>query len=153
MTAEQQERFRERMRARGAAAPAGEQDGNAQAQTQAQPARRTAAAPPPARGATTFDALFPPLTSTESFGQVWLHRDGKLQRVRLRLGITDGQQTELIQPLDGDVQEGTEVVTSVILGSVRQTATPAGGNAFPGLTGGRQNFPGGGGGRGGGRGQ
>ena len=151
MTPEQQEQFRERMRARGVAVPAGEQSGNTPAlTTQAQPARRTAAAaPPPARGATTFDALFPPLTSTESFGQVWLHLGGKLQRVRLRLGITDGQQTELIQALDGDVQEGTEVVTSVTLGAVRQTATPAGGNAFPGLGGGRQ---GGGGGFGGGRG-
>ena len=118
-------------------------------------------ASPPARaqnGPTTFDALFGPLTPTESFGQVWLHQNGKLQRVRLRLGISDGQQTELIQALDGSLEEGTEVVTSVIVGSARQT-TPASGNAFPGLGGGRQGFGGGGfpggggGGRGGGRGQ
>jgi hypothetical protein len=74
---------------------------------------------------------------------VWLNKDNKLQRVRLRLGITDGQQTELIQAMDGELQEGTEVVTNVITAAVRQTATPPGG-AFPGLGGGRQGFPGGG---------
>ena len=60
------------------------------------------------------------------------------------LGITDGQQTELIQAMDGDVQEGTEVVTNVTIGAVRQTATPAPTNAFPGLDGGRRGFGGGG---------
>ena len=100
-----------------------------------------------ASGATTFDALFGPLTQTESFGQVWLNADGKLQRMRLHLGITDGQQTELIDALDGELQEGTEGVTNVITGSVRQTPTVPGGGAFPGLGGGRQGgFPGGGGG-------
>jgi hypothetical protein len=71
---------------------------------------------------------------------------GKLQRVRLRLGITDGQQTELLQALDEGVREGTELVTNVTTGAVRQAA-PQGGNAFPGMGGGRQGF-GGGGGRG-----
>lgn len=101
----------------------------------------------PASGATTFDALFGPLTQTESFGQVWLNAGGKLQRMRLHLGITDGQQTELIDALDGELQEDTEVVMNVITGSVRQTPTVLGGGAFPGLSGGRQGgFPGGGGG-------
>jgi hypothetical protein len=90
------------------------------------------------------------LPSIETFGQVWLNKDNKLQRVRVRLGISDGQQTELIQALDGELQEGTEVVTNVLTGAVRQTATPQGGAGFPGLTGGRQGFPGGGGRRGGG---
>jgi hypothetical protein len=81
---------------------------------------------------------------------VWLNVDSKLQRVRVRLGITDGQQTELLQALDGTVQEGTEVVTNVTTGAVRQTLTPAGGNSFPGLDGGRRGFGGGRGGRGGG---
>jgi HlyD family secretion protein len=103
-------------------------------------------APSPVRatGATTFDALFGPLTQTESFVQVWLAAGGKLQRARLRLGITDGQHTELIQALDGELSEATEVVTNVTTGAVRQTAAPAG-TAFPGLGTGRQGFPGGGG--------
>jgi HlyD family secretion protein len=156
MTPEERERFTERMRARGVTPPGeaevpsvsasagrgqGPRGGN-----QIQPAARTTA--------TTFDALFPPLVPTDSFGQVWVHQDGKLQRARLRLGITDGQQTELIQVIDGTLQEGTEVVTSVTIGSARQQAVPAGGNAFPGLGGGRQGggggFPGTGGGRRGG---
>ncbi|CAN5767994.1 hypothetical protein BH18ACI5_BH18ACI5_27340 [soil metagenome] len=164
MTLEERERFTERMRARGFTPPAdGQADtpmrpGRGQGPrqgSQAAPAAKPAASPATAASATTFDALFGPLTQTETSGQVWLNAGGKLQRVRMRLGISDGQQTELIQALDGELQEGTEVVTSVITGAVRQTATPPGGGAFPGLGGGRQGgFPGGGGGgRGGGRGQ
>ena len=134
MTPEERERFTERMRARGftppadgqtaAAAPArGGRGQGPRQQGQAQ-AARPAAAPARASGATTFDALFGPLTQTESFGQVWLNAGGKLQRVRLRLGITDGQQTELIEALDGELQEGTEVVTNVITGAVRQPPRP-----------------------------
>ena len=108
-----------------------------------------AATPPKAAGATTIDALFGPLPPTESFGQLWLHENGKLNRVRLRLGIADGQQTELIQVLDNNakIDEGTEAVASVTLPSQR---TAAGGNAFPGLGQQRGGFPGGGFGGGGG---
>jgi HlyD family secretion protein len=156
MTPEDRERFMERMRARGftppadgqaAAAPASGGRGQGPRPRGQAPA---AAAPAAAGNATTFDALFGPLTQTDTFGQVWLNNGGKLQRVRLRLGITDGQQTELIQALDGELQEGAEVVTNVIMGAVRQAVTPPGG-AFPGL-GGRGGDRGGfrGGGRGGG---
>ena len=165
MSPEERERFMERMRARGFTPP-GDGDNAAGSagggrgqgpRAQAQGAPRPAQAPQPANratsSATTFDALFGPLTQTETFGQVWLNVDNKLQRVRVRLGISDGQQTELIQALDGELNEGTELVTNVITGSVRQTATP--GATFPGLTGGRQGFPGGGpgGGFGGNRGR
>jgi hypothetical protein len=54
----------------------------------------------------------------------------------------------VIQALDGELKDGTEVVTNVIVGAVRQAVTPAGGASFPGLSGGRQGF--GRGGRGGG---
>jgi HlyD family secretion protein len=167
MTPEERERFMERMRARGFTPPAEGQGvdavperggrGQGAGRREGQRAQSQTPAPRPgasasASSATTFDALFGPLTQTETFGQVWLNKDNKLQRVRLRLGISDGQQTELIQAMDGELQEGTEVVTNVITGAVRQTATPQGG-AFPGLGGGRQGFPGGGfpGGAGGGR--
>jgi len=139
MTPEERERVLERMRARGLTPPTDGQAAVAPQSAREGPrlvAAQTTAAPAQ-RGATTFDALFGPLTPTETFGQVWLNVSGKLQRVRLRLGITDGQQTELIQALDGTIEEGTEVVTSVITGTARQTATPQGGSAFPGLGGGR----------------
>jgi HlyD family secretion protein len=161
MTPEERERFMERMRARGFTPPAEGQaaatsQGGGRGQGAPAPARTGGSAPARAQApsATTFDALFGPLAQTETFGQVWLNVDGKLQRVRTRLGVTDGQQTELTQAMGGELKEGTEVVTNVLTGAVRQTPTPPGGTAFPGLGGGRQGFPGGGGNnRGGGRGQ
>lgn len=151
MTPEERERFMERMRERGftppaegQATPTSQRAGRGQGPAQAR-AAGSAPATAKAPGATTFDALFGPLTQTETFGQVWLNVGGKLQRVRTRLGVTDGQQTELIHAMDGELKEGTEVVTNVLTGAVRQTPTPPGGTAFPGLGGGRQGFPPGGG--------
>lgn len=74
--------------------------------------------------------------------------------MRLRLGISDGQNTELIE---GDLKEGSEVVTNVVIAG--QSTRPAATAAFPGFgqpqRGGFPGggFPGGGGGgaRGGGR--
>jgi HlyD family secretion protein len=163
MTPEERERFMERMRARGFTPPgegqaAAASDGGGRGQGPPGQTRTPASAPAPSKTqaptATTFDSLFGPLAQTETFGQVWLNVGGKLQRVRMRLGVSDGQQTELTQALDGELNDGTEVVTNVITGAVRQAPTAPGGTAFPGLGGGRQGFPGGGGGnRGGGRGQ
>lgn len=66
----------------------------------------------------------------------------ELKRVNLRLGITDGTQTELI---DGELQPGQEVVTGVIVGNVRQTPQAAGqGNPLLPQQGNRGNFQGGG---------
>jgi hypothetical protein len=101
-----------------------------------------------ASGATTIDALFAPLPRTETFGRAWMYVANKLQPVRLRLGISDGQNTELIE---GDLNEGSEVVTNIVIAG--QSTRPAT-TAFPGFggPGGRQAFPGGGFG-GGGRGR
>jgi len=62
--------------------------------------------------AQTIDSLFGPLPQTESRGRVWIHVNGQLKPVRLRLGITDGTHTEV---LSGELQPGMEVVTGVIL--------------------------------------
>ena len=157
MTPEERERFTERMRARGFTPPTeGQADAAGRGDGAQRPRQRTQTnQTPPARpaqtagsSATTFDALFGPLAPTQTFGQVWLSVDGKLQRVRLRLGISDGQQTELLQVIDGNVQEGTEVVTNVMIGAVRQTPAAPGGNAFPGMGPPQRGF-GGGRGRGG----
>jgi HlyD family secretion protein len=95
--------------------------------------------------ATTIDALFGPLPVVESRGRVWLYAEKRLRAVPVRLGISDGQATEL---LEGDVQPGTEVVTNVTTGNEARP-TPQG--AFPPFMGqpGR-GFPGQGGPRGGG---
>ena len=114
------------------------------------PRRQTAQAGPVAgndqAGASTIDALFAPLPRTETVGRAWLYVEKTLRPLRLRLGITDGQTTEL---LEGDLTEGQELVTNVTIAG--QTTRPAA-TAFPGFgaPGGRQGFPGGGGFNGGG---
>ena len=103
------------------------------------------------QSATTFDALFAPLPPVETVGRVWLYVDNQLKPVGVRVGVSDGQNSEL---LEGDLQEDTEVVTSVLTGAeTRPAAGGAGG--FPGLgQPQRGGFPGGGGNnRGGGGGQ
>ena len=46
---------------------------------------------------TTIDALFAPLPTVESRGRAWLYIDKQLKPVNLRLGITDGTNTEIRQ--------------------------------------------------------
>ena len=109
MTPEEREQFMERMRARGFTPPA---DGQAAAASEgggrgqgardaASGARRRAGRAAPATASVERDdvrrAVWAAARRPRTFGQVWLNVDSKLQRVRLRLGITDGQQTELIQ--------------------------------------------------------
>jgi len=157
MTPEQREQLLARMRGRG-----GDGGGNSgggrrgQGQGGAPPAAGPSAA---ARGsATTIDALFGPLPQIETRGQVWVWADKQLKPVRLRLGITDGQMTEL---LDGEVEAGAELATNVNTGteSVRPGFSgfppfmgPGGRGGPPGGPGGgnRGGGPGGGGNRGGG---
>jgi HlyD family secretion protein len=130
----------------GAQQRSGQPAGGGRGQSPSQGAQGVAAR---ASTATTIDALFGPLPPTESFGQTWRDLNGKLVRVPLRLGITDGTQTQLIQ---GDLKEGDDVVTSVITAAQR-AATNAGSTAFPGFQqnrGGGGGFPGGGGGQRGG---
>jgi hypothetical protein len=99
------------------------------------------------QSAETIDALFAPLPTLETRGRVWLYLTDKkeLKPVNLRLGITDGTNTELIS---GELEPGQEIVTGVILGSARATA--AGGAGNPLLPNQRGGGPGGfgGGGRG-----
>jgi len=90
------------------------------------PAQAARPAAPPA----TIDALFGPLQSVETSGRVWTYAGGVLHPVRVRLGVTDGQATEL---LAGEgIDEGTTLVTGIAIGngSTRTTTTP-----FPGLLG------------------
>ena len=143
MSPEERERALEQLRARGGR-------GGAAAADPPAVARRNTASPGPAAAAdnpaaTTFDALFAPLPPVENAGRVWLHQDNQLKPLRVRTGVSDGQNSEL---LDGDLQEGTELVTNVIIAA---QARPAATSGFPGLgqpqRGGfpRGGFPGGGG--------
>jgi HlyD family secretion protein len=73
--------------------------------------------------AETIDALFAPLPPVESRGRVWLYMNKQLKPVSVRLGITDGTNTEL---LSGELQPNMEVVTGVVLGGSRTTSAPSG---------------------------
>jgi hypothetical protein len=161
MTPEQREQFLQRMRergvdpnARGGAAgsgsPAAAANASAGARGKGAPAsgRGGAAAPTLAersQGATTIDALFGPLQKTETAGRAWQYVDKQLKQIRLRLGITDGQTTEVIE---GDVKEGSELVTNISTGADSTRPAPTGFPFGPQ----RGGFPGGGFGPGGGRG-
>jgi hypothetical protein len=92
-------------------------------------AGRVASAPSITSGATTIDSLFGPLPTVETRGLAWLYINKQLKPVRLRLGISDGTNTEVI---DGEgLQPGTEVVINVIM--------PTGTTQPAGATGGAQN--------------
>src|SRR5206468_10387376 len=77
----------------------------------------------PAMSATTIDSLFGPLPSVETRGQAWLFENKQLKQVRLRLGVTDGTNIEIVEG-PPEVKEGAEVVTNVIL----ETAAAPGAN-------------------------
>ena len=108
--------------------------------------------------ATTIDALFAPIPPTETRGRAWLYINKQLKPVDLRLGISDGTYTEVLNE-PGELQPNTEVVTSVITPEMasrpanqqqnNQTNNPF--NPQRGRPGGPGGPGGGGGGRGGGR--
>ena len=72
--------------------------------------------------AQTIDALFAPLPDVETRGRAWLFMNHEIKPVNLRLGISDGTNTEV---LGTELQQGMELVTSILLGGVRTTALPA----------------------------
>jgi HlyD family secretion protein len=58
------------------------------------------------------------------FGRVWVLRDGKLQLLRVRTGVTDGAMTAIV---GGELKEGDRVVTGITepgASATSQTANP-----------------------------
>ena len=99
------------------------------------PARRRAPAAPvntlPAveRGAATIDALFAPLEVPESEGRVWVLDAGELRSARVRLGVTDGSATELIEVVEtrpgaAEITDGVQLVTNVTTPEVSAGTRP-----------------------------
>ncbi len=153
MSPEERTLFLARMKERGLDTTAFEKAARGGADASAPKAKRAEDKPPSiftpkygqAQSADTIDQLFGPLPPVESRGRAWLYIDKQLKPVQLRLGITDGTNTEL---LSGELQPGMELVTGVILSG--STARPAaGGSGNPLMPGGRG--PGGFGGPGRGR--
>ena len=89
------------------------------------------AGPRIASGATTIDSLFAPLQTVETRGRAWLYENKQLKSVNVRLGVSDGTFSELI---DGDLKEGQEVVVNMLTGlePVNRPGQPATGNPLMG---------------------
>jgi HlyD family secretion protein len=83
--------------------------------------------PSGAQGADTIDALFAPLPPVESRGRVWTFADRQLRPVDVRLGITDGTFTELLD--ESSLNENTQLVTGMT-GLETRTTPAGGGNPF-----------------------
>lgn len=104
--------------------------------------------------ATTIDALFAPLPIIETRGRAWLFINKQLKAVNLRLGISDGTVTEVLN--DAELPADTDVVTTIVTPAMTAgTASPTNANN-PLLPAQRGRGPGGNpgqssGGRGGGR--
>jgi HlyD family secretion protein len=114
MAPDEQRQFIERMKGRGQDVGAFE--------------KAATPAPKPKPGAPetaqTIDALFAPLPVVESRGRVWLFMNHQLKPVAVRLGISDGTNSEL---LSTELTQNTEVVTGVTgVGTVRTTSTQTG---------------------------
>jgi HlyD family secretion protein len=134
MSVDEQQQFIARLKGRGADVSAYEKAAKAQA-----PAASFAAKYGEVSGS-TIDALFAPLPPiVETAGRAWIFVDKQLKPVNLRLGLSDGTNTELVS---GDVEQGAELVTSVTgLGPSRPVAGGNNPNANPLL--GNQRGPGG----------
>lgn len=92
------------------------------------------------RGATTIDALLPPVVVREMRNQrVWMWVDGQLKPVNgLTTSISDGQFTALVS---GDLKEGDKVVTNFVIPGAKTTGgTQQQGNPFQPQGGGRGGF-------------
>ena len=101
-------------------------------------------------GHATIDSLFGPLQMTETRGRAWLYENKQLKSVNLRLGVSDGTYSEL---LEGDLKEGQEVVVNMVTG-LEPVARPGQQGTGNPLMGPQRGGPGGGGGnRGGGGGR
>jgi HlyD family secretion protein len=109
---------------------------------------RADGAPATPTNPTTIDSLFGPLPSVETRGQAWLYENKQLKQVRMRLGVSDGTNVEIIDA-NPEVKEGSEIVTNVII-DTGTSATPGQNNANNPLLGPQRGRGGPGGGPGGG---
>jgi HlyD family secretion protein len=134
MSPDEQKQFIARMKERGTDTSAFEKIGApaagdpATAKDQKRPSQLLQPKYGQAQSAETIDALFAPLPPVESRGRAWVFMDKQLKPVQLRLGITDGTNTEL---LSGELQPGMDLVTGVILSGTSTRPAPGGGSGNP----------------------
>jgi HlyD family secretion protein len=128
MTPDEQRQFIARMKDRGQDTSAFEPAGKAASpKAPSAPAATAQKYGAPVSGP-TIDALFAPLPNIETRGRAWLFMNRQLKPVNLRLGISDGTNTEL---LSGELQQNQEVVTGVTGLSTTSRTLPAQGSGNP----------------------
>lgn len=76
--------------------------------------------------ATTIDALFGPIAIPETRGRAWTYADGKLDPINLRLGVTDGTYTEVLN--ETAIKEGQDVVTAIVVPASTKTSSSGSNN-------------------------
>lgn len=115
MTPAEREAFQQRMAARGqgdGSRAGGQRGGRGGGASTPQTAVTS--------GASTIDALFAPLPVVTTPGRVWVVAGDaskpQLRMLRVRTGVGDGQWTELVEVMGGELREGQHVVTGVLLG-------------------------------------
>ena len=108
----------------GAAAPqrADGAAGTSRAGRQGQAAPAEPVSKTMASGATTIDSLFGPLPTTETRATAWQYENKQLKMLRLRLGVSDGTYSEILN--ESDIPPNAEVVTNMTTGLERSTTTP-----------------------------
>jgi HlyD family secretion protein len=57
-------------------------------------------------------------------GTVWVEKDEFLEPVKVRLGLTDGNVTEIAEVLEGDLADGAEVVTGEVQAQAQTGSNP-----------------------------
>ena len=101
--------------ARGQTPPASLEQGRAPVATVGRERQTTQA---PERSAQAPTTLHSERTESAGHGRVWVIRDGQLEPVNVRLGVTDGTTTAV---LGGDLSEGAQVVTGAAGTTTTQT--------------------------------
>jgi hypothetical protein len=101
-------------------------------------------------GATTIDSLFAPIQVQETRGTAWQYENKQLKMLRLRLGVSDGSFSEVLN--ETELPANAEVVISMTTGLEQRPTTPGQQQGNP-LMGPQRGGPGGGGNRGGGGGR
>jgi len=133
MSPEEQQQFIARMKERGRDTSAFEPPAAGRGGKTAGAPKAPQATPGAPAPTETIDALFAPLPATETRGRAWLFMNRLLKPVDMRLGVSDGTNTELLSP---DLQDATLLATGVSgLGTTRALPTQGSGN--PLMPGGR----------------
>ena len=120
MSPEERQEFFARMRERRAAGGGPGGPGGPGAPRRRASAQQGPNVPAVERGASTIDALFAPIEVEETSGRVWVVNGGRLSSMNVRLGVTDGTASELLQVVGGPAANGSSPAGNPEVESLRE---------------------------------